>query len=220
MNKISRRDFLHMGAFGIGAALFQTIPQPDDYQVYLPMVNSGCSQDYQKLYDYTADEIVPGFIFSELGDFRKFVLEITAKMTVSPVWSMSLRANNKGYAGMCEWFETFNQAAFPDEYFEPAITKPLIDTSWQFEFQPAAIAEPSNYPYCLKLEIDNVAGMFKTIYGVGVFPVGGEQVLYLTQYQYTGIYKNTDLITRLNLCANYPDGAFDVGSTVTLYGVK
>lgn len=220
--KIDRREFLKVGAFGMGAAaIAQTVPDPDKYQVFIPAVSSGCNQDYQKLIEYPVPQghISPGFTFVDIPECRKYILEISARMIKTVAWQMSLRINADGEPNY-EQFTHYDFVYYDPQSQDKPEVYPTIAKLDQFDFPRTQLIGELNYPYYAKIEIDNTPGLFKNLSASGMFPVGATSVQTLVKFQMNGLYKSTDLIGRMNLYCNHPTGSFNSNTIVRLYGVR
>jgi len=214
MTKISRRDFLgSLGVFGMGLLSSKRgQPKPDEYTVYLPTVSSCGSGDYLKLNEYSVPfgQIAPGFTFTDFPKCQKYIIEITARMVGNGLfWAPHVLINrnkNKVYEQKSSLYLTDEQPDSDDNLFDrmylPGTMRP----------------EDRNYPYSIKIEINNIPGMYKYYFASG--SSGIRNFSHLMEFNVVGFFKSTDNVTLLDIGCNHPTGSFGAGTVISLYGVK
>lgn len=182
--------------------------------VYIPAINSGAQNDYVKLAEYVVPSFgfAEGFRFVEIGEYRKYILSISANITSEMSWFPSIRINEaeSGYTQYTSIMFDDGKSHFEKANEETAIVLPI--TVFTEKEQANEI-----FPYTASIEITNVPGMYKFISGNGGYPV---YVLGFASFSITGMYQSSDPVSQIDLFGNFPTGLFGQGTTISLYGVR
>jgi len=210
---MNRNEFLKVGVFMAGAKLFSGLlsePEPEKHEVFIPIVQGGCNQDFVKLAEYTVPSpagFASGFVFAEFGKYRKFIIECTSKVYSEISWMPAIRINENDD-------NVYNQYA--DILFSEK--KIAENTVCDRIALPATVyLDQESVPYWFRFEIDNTTGFYHPYSVRGIMPISNHG---LAQFGISGIFGCEDEIVRFDLFSNYPTGLFRCNTAVSLYGIK